>query len=365
MSNEPQFPITPLSQLNLMLWLTWYPLDYEHSGIRPVFRAMGFTVLAIGPRITLAPDKELRLRQSSTLTLPKGLTASPDILITNTEQHYALSLECKLSSFGPTSSTAAQTTLLLATDGRALAQSFGLAEPSNNWTNGVLYVLPDAEHTAILPTLHAISQELEVVAVVPAAFGSTGIAVNDEAVYLQFLTDDSRIESLLEVGGLQTNDWTPVVNLSVTGDYRLLQLIPIDPSIDNSPENWLVFERKLRATLVSLIGSRLDEDTWVVTEREIMQGAIEVWDFWQDSNAKTSLRRDIRKYIRKMLHDVEQKTGIKLSYNGDSTNKAISLSVCTETIADKLRAYFVSSAFRQDPVDRPSQTTIFDVWDDE
>ena len=181
--SDNDFEQTPLFQLNLMLWLAWYPLKYETSGIRPIFREAGFDLQGIGPSIIMPLAMEARAKVAG---LRINRTATPDLLLKNTCRNLLLPIECKLNSFGPDRKESKQAYVLLSASGPQLARSFGLMEPEE-WISHVMYAVSgDGDARAqMINTLRSLAANLDKATIPNNPSGSLGILIDADHVYLQ------------------------------------------------------------------------------------------------------------------------------------------------------------------------------------
>jgi len=140
---------------------------------------------------------------------------------------------------------------------------------------------------------------------------------------------------------------TCVAKLEEGDDPRPLYLIPIDPDIGLKDELYgiRVLEERVRSSVISLIGRRLDDTRFEVHEDEIMQTAIELWGYWEHEPAKSSLLRKIaRPYLRELL-DGLRRLGADIKYE----QRIIRFRAVTPKLAAEIRSRLISRDFaRQD-----------------
>jgi hypothetical protein len=152
------------------------------------------------------------------------------------------------------------------------------------------------------------------------------------------------------------------MNLEGIDSPEPLRLIPYDPTIDNNDSVGIeILERKLRASITSFIGRSLDEEQFDLDENEIMKAAIDVWDYWDDRDAKKALVKSVRSYINPILKEI-RKSGAVASYQ----HKVISVNSITPKRAKEIRKYLTSTKFRKGKIDwdDSSQMEFGDVHDD-
>ena len=166
----------PLFQLNTLLWLT-QPLPEAH-GITPLLRQAGFEVYAIAPPLALPLQTRL-LAQKARLNIQNGVR--PDVVLHH-EQHGKFAFaECKASSFGPASSTAAQARALLILSGPQAAEALGLS--SDQVSEALLtLMLPEAERNRLTPTIETLSQQLTSAGLTVGSTAVLGLTTSKKAV---------------------------------------------------------------------------------------------------------------------------------------------------------------------------------------
>ncbi|MBZ0296093.1 MAG: hypothetical protein K8L99_26270 [Anaerolineae bacterium] len=347
---SPLLENRPLFQLNLMIWLSWYPLRYGISDIKPIFREFGFELQAISPSFSVQPHIGSR---ASVAGLEINSSACPDLLLKNIQKKVFLPIECKINSFGTESSNKKQAYVFLSTSGKQIASSLGLLN-SDEWTSHVMYSVFDDAHIQMIETLNMLSNDLEDAKISSNTSGAIGISISTDRVYIQALPDT--------LDAFNTSGWIEVMNIEVGQDPTPLSLIPLDPTIEMKDSLGIeTLERKLRAAIVASIGSSLDDDEFIINERDVILKAIPVWDFWYDKQAKKAILKPIRRYINKLLQEM-RKSGIKTSYAGGS----ISISNVTSESATKIRKYMTTVAFRSGRIDwsQDGQIGFEDLSDD-
>jgi hypothetical protein len=282
-------------------------------------------------------------------------SVAPDLLLLNRGQSAFATLECKLSSFGPETEQSKQACALLSTTGPYLAGYFGMAQPPS-WLACLLYATRSGQQDRIYDTLSQLSDRLQGVVIEAVSFGSLGIDVRTDGIYLQL---DPR--SSVPMPSLQgsAGPGLLVMRLPPEEDPRPLYVIPVDPSVDvTDPYERRVLEERVRSALTSLVGSRLDSPKVELELEDVLRAAVEVWDLWRDTKAKKCLRNSIKSYVRTILRPI-QKGGLTVRvYQNRITIEGID-----PTTADRVRRYFSSAAWRQGTVDLWSEAVQTDFSD--
>lgn len=341
-----------------MLWLTWYPLEYSISDIRPIFRNAGFELQSIGPSFILQPQTEVRAKRAS---LEVNRSAAPDLLLRQQTSKILLPLECKTTSFGPDSTNKKQAYVFLSTPGSFIASSIGLDIPKK-WESHVIYAVSSSAHLKMMETLRTLSEDLNKANIPCNTSSSLGIEVTSDHVYLEIPPNVSTPITELVKDFASNSNKVEVLNFEGLDDPSLLSIIPVDPTIElNDPTGIEILERKIRASITATIGSLIDNEDVVIPENEIMKKAIPVWCHWEDTNAKRSLMKHVRKYIRRILAEI-RKDGVKADYR----SKNIILNNITPDKAVQIRKYLTSSAFRTGEIEweEDRQMGFDDLFDD-
>src|SRR5215213_3763670 len=90
-----------LFQLNLLIWLSWP----ARPGVYPLFRDHGFELYRLSQEVDVPVAARLAAA-SATPPIPVSQRVSADLLLRHQARQRLITLECKVSSFGPDSSTA-------------------------------------------------------------------------------------------------------------------------------------------------------------------------------------------------------------------------------------------------------------------
>ncbi len=339
MTGTLPFTQDALFQLNLLLWMVWPPSS-PHSSVRPIFREDGFVLQSIAPALRPSIRTQLLAHESGTPIQEKAL---PDLLLKNQESNTMLPIECKLTGFGASSGSreVKQANILLSVLGPELAASIGLPKP-DQWQCYLYYVLEADNHNAMFETLSQLTQHLQDVHIKTNTSGTIGIEIDTDGIYLKAVPYETS-----PLPSLRNPVPTCVAKLEEGDDPRPLYLIPIDPDIGLKDELYgiRVLEERVRSSVISLIGRRLDDTRFEVHEDEIMQTAIELWGYWEHEPAKSSLLRKIaRPYLRELL-DGLRRLGADIKYE----QRIIRFRAVTPKLAAEIRSRLISRDFaRQD-----------------
>ncbi|MBI3760708.1 MAG: hypothetical protein HY260_02460 [Chloroflexi bacterium] len=342
------FDQTPLFQLNLMIFLAW---PSAPAFVRPVLREGGFALHAIGPPIPTTLQTQARAA-NATPPIPLTPTPSPDLLFSKAESKTLMPMECKLSSFGPEAKQARQAAALLSCISTHLADILGLATPGN-WSAMLVYAVRDGFESLMQDTLSSLTTRLNSALVETVPFGSLGIAVRSDGVYL---VPEPR--AALPISALMSapTDGVRVMPLEEGEDPRPLYLVPLDPAYQTHDDyEKRALEERVRTALASLVGSRLDQVRFEVALDDILRAAVEVWDAWADRNAKKNIRNAVRAYARQVLQQI-RKLGLDINVDQDR----IIFQHISPSTANEVRRYFSSAGFRQGRIDLWSEAVQLD-----
>lgn len=332
MTGTLPFTQDALFQLNLLLWMVWPPPS-PHLSVRPVFREDGFELQSIAPALRPSIRTQLLARESGT---PIQEQARPDLLLKNQESYTMLPIECKLSGFGAGSGSreVRQANILLSVVGPELAASIGLPHP-DQWQCYLYYVLEADNHNTMFDTLSQLAQHLQDVHIETNTWGTIGIEIDTDGIYLEAVPYETS-----PLPSLRNPVPTCVVKLEQGDDPRPLYLIPIDPDIGLKDELYgiRVLEERVRSSVISLIGRRLEATQFEIHEDEIMQTAIEVWGYWEHEPDKSSLlRKLVRPYLRKLLDELRL-LGADIKYE----QRIIRFQDVTPKLAAEIRSRLIS-----------------------
>src|SRR5207248_1937218 len=154
----PELLGDPLFQLNTLLWLA-QPLP-AGAEIAPLLHRQGFTVYAVAPHLPLPPDLQLSAQEAGLRVQPG---TRPDVVLTHAATNRYAFVECKRSSFGPSTTTATQALTLIVLSGPRSADI--MAVPVTEALSA--FLVPDSQRELLANTLCVLSQELTAAGIAP------------------------------------------------------------------------------------------------------------------------------------------------------------------------------------------------------
>jgi hypothetical protein len=354
MSEIYPFVQEPLFHMNLMIWLSWasYP-----TGTKPIFRDEGFVLVAIAPTVQISLEAKLRAQKQG-LSLPNKTL--PDVMFKHPDKQLFVPLECKRSGFGLRTDQAKQAAILLSVLGYEIARRRGFSKP-DNWQAHILFMVKDEDRDATSETLIHLREILERASIETNNAGMIGISIGQDGIYLKSFDENQPLICLQESG----SDGICVLTLEDGYDPRPLQLIPLDPSIQlNDPVGQETFKERVRSAFAATVGRYVDESKFEITEKQLMTIVIEVWELWEDSNAKKPLMDIVRHYIRNILNFMRKEFGVKADLN----QGVMRFTNITSDAARKIRRYLQSKEFRSGEIelwidpDSPGFDSLNETW---
>ncbi|MBX3065224.1 MAG: hypothetical protein KF726_19750 [Anaerolineae bacterium] len=344
MSDSTSFQQTPLFQLNLLIWLSMSSTPQTITGLRPIFREEGYELQAIGQEFQVPLSVRYVLQKEN---IPIRTATSPDILLFNMEKSVLLPIECKVSSFSSNSENSAQANSLLTLLGVDMATTIGMPNASQ-WLSHLFYAVKHTDRISMSITLQELVGVLESTDIKVCKSESIGILVRNDGVYLQATQDGS----LLTLLNSDQQFGVHVLQLQEGEDPRPLYILPVDPSIGISdPIELQILKERLRSAVASLIGNRLNTNQFVITEDEIMNSTIEVWDQWKDRNSRVHiLRHIVRPYLKKVVSAIRHLGSIVTL-----EDKRMVFEDITMDHARKIRRYLTTKEFRSDEINLPNE----------
>lgn len=331
---EQPFRQTPLFQLNLLLWLS---MPAGGDWITPIFWNSGFETYTVGASIRVPIEAQI---QANSLGIRNSIASSvaPDLLLRDESRRTLMTIECKANSFGPASDNTSQALGILACTGPYVADYFGIPQPIQ-WTAWGAYAVPHPNQGLMSQTLIFLAKQLNTAGIDQCTATAFGIDVTADGVYI----DLSELPQLpLNVAGRQR-----VMKLETDEDPRPLYLIPLDPSIDAQDEyGKQVVQERLRAAFASLVATRLDQSSFVITWEELMTEAIQVWPIWKDRGSTRNLLSQTKTYVRRILSEIS-----RLGVTAEPTNDGFALAGIESTPAQQIRRYLMGIAYRQGELD--------------
>ena len=202
----------PMFQLNTVLWST---VDTRDGSYIPVLRRHGYFLHSISRRLQVP---KVVLHRLGSYGAP-----SSDLLVDHQSDERILVIECKASSFGPTSSTALQARKLL-TAGADLAGSIGRSRPVPSY---VLYVTRAEHSDRLVSTLGCLTKELSDSGMKTASVGTAIVEIRNDGVWLSLGPGERAPEPLRQA----LSNPVRIVVLEESDSPLYLYLIPWDPSV--------------------------------------------------------------------------------------------------------------------------------------
>jgi hypothetical protein len=298
----------PVFQLNAALWML-IPARPE-SGTRPLLREVGYALDAIERNLHI--PFELR-EQVANYAGTSGPT-SPDSVACAAHAPPWLALECKRSSFGPSSSTAEQARklIVLAAD---LRRPLGLSNESDG--SGVVgYLTRAGESTGLNSTLDQLRAEA-LAAGLPT--GLTGVLSLD--------SQNGQVMVRL-VGG---EEWPEHVRTFFTqpkclfmppegADPRPLYLIPCDPNSVSDPESehhkygvGVFLDRVTQSAIASVGAAQCPQFVALLADALLESATYGVSNMWW-GDGRNQLRRMAVGHLRRLLEPHAEE--IRLHWQG-------------------------------------------------
>lgn len=329
----------PLFQLNLMIYLAWRSAP---AFVSPIFRNAGYVLDRIGQNIPTDLQVLARL-QSADPPIPIKSSSSPDVLLRHEKYKQFVPIECKVNSFGPDRDEARQATAMLSFEGAHLAQFLGV-DTSDSWDVYLCYAVTSTKESPMFDTLSMLSTRLIGMRVPTAAVGAFGIDVRDDGIYL---TPEKRSTFCIQSLRTAPDNGLQVMRLKRNQDPRPLYIVPLDPDW-NAEDDYgkRALEERVRASLASMIGSRLNESEFEIQTEELLRQSIEVWDIWRADNARERIKYNVKKYTREILRQIEG-LDVRIEVGG---GRALFQNI-TPDKASKIRHYLASANFRKGKID--------------
>lgn len=297
MTSEPTDLLKdPLFQLNVLLWLA-QPLP-EKVETTPLFYAKGFTVYAIAP--LLGPPLDIRLAaQKARISMQDRVR--PDVVLVHESDGKFAFIECKASSFGPTSSTAEQARSLLVVAGPRAAEVLGLA--SGQVSAALLgFLAPDSERAPLIKTVASLFKELGEHELPAGQFSILGLALTDSDVSI-VINDLGSAFFGLPSGNNHFMRREPDTN------PRPLYFIPYDPDVFQSEQEKVfcrrvLFER-MQSTIVAAVGRANPPTELVLESQKILNDAMfGMYEHWQNPDSARYMRGLCRQFMEALTKAV-------------------------------------------------------------
>ncbi len=251
----------PVFQLNSMLWSLIPSKGGQYS---PVLRGHGYFLHSIGRRLEMT-----RHRVPGLAELVGDGVPSPDLLVDHDTDPMMLIVECKASSFSPTSTTANQAMKLLV-GGVDLADAIGTGSAREAY---VAYATGTGHADQLAQTLAELSGRLSTSGLPAARAGIIVIDIRDDGVWLSMGNGDTPPVPLKTA----LNEAVRVVEIDEGDAPFPLYIIPWDPGVEQDPlldafGKALLAARVLNETLVRVARASLPE-TVVLIASDLLDAA--------------------------------------------------------------------------------------------
>ncbi len=209
----------PVFQLNAIMWSL---IPAEAGRYRPVLNEHGYFLHSIGRRLQIADEHQQLLADRSGYGLP-----SPDVLVDHSSHSTMVILECKASSFGPSSSTSQQAMKLLV-GGSDVADTVGASQPKLAY---LMYATRSSEEDQLWNTLLTLKSGLQEEGLPTAPAGTMVVEIRDEGVWLSLGPGEAPPEPLCSA------ICTPAKVVAFEeGEVPIpLYIIPWDPGVAQEP----------------------------------------------------------------------------------------------------------------------------------
>jgi hypothetical protein len=299
----------PLFQQNVVFWLAQ---EGTGDGITPLLRSQGFSVFAVGRRLSLSAPARSALAATA---VAANQTVAPDVLLLRGVDGRLLVVECKSSSFGPGSTTAKQARAMILVCGNDTADAVGLS--SAEFGAALLgYLVPDGQTDPLAATLNALTDEMRNSSLVPGE--STVLALAHEG------PDDS-IALIVSAQGAAFLDTVEgrhnVLRFSAGTDPRPLYFFPYDPDVDQTAEERercaSDLRKRLHQQLVSRIAGAGHPSSFRLDLDAMLDSAyFGLYRLWDNPDAKRHLRSFSRSFVHGAARAVQRSAPGTLVHDG-------------------------------------------------
>lgn len=282
----------PVFQINCCLWLVQQP-GIQRDGRRPSFASHGFVLRALGRKLANSPATKAKFRELGWSPAPP----EPDVLIKHAATHKHLVLECKASSFSPSSSTSTQARKLLAL---CAEPDSALGVPAKAF---VVYVLTESDCERQQSTLRDLSREIVESGLPVAEAGTLGLTFEDGSLWA--------VLSIATVGGDREIESIRGKNWIADGDdegARPLYIIPYDPAAaDNQDPKELEYctkqllERCLTSAMQIVGRSFVPDDVCISADEILRMATFNVSDKWHAAGDVNKLKGRIANELGRVL----------------------------------------------------------------
>lgn len=340
----------PLFQLNLAIWLAQPQIEHFH--IHPLFYKSGLSIYSIGPLLALPPD--IRLAVSEKLDCQEG--ARPDLVLETKATKKFCILECKTSSFGPSSTKpASQARALLLIAGPILSEVLGLGTRRQN--EGILCYFSGSNQIKMMEnTLGILAQEIDGIKLESGEYGCFGVKLEQSTILLEYSDRIKKFLNFIEDSPVK------ILTFEAETDPRPLYFIPYDPNIQQTKEEQelcrrILFERIL-SYIISKIGGVTIPSSIIFAIEEILNSAtFGVYEVWEDNETKKHIRRLVREFLEDIRSRMDEELREHINYES-KRGWTFNLKD-TETYEEMLKQI---SKFKPETLDlsKELQPTLFD-----
>jgi len=325
--------ITPLYQLNVMLFLAW---PSPPGFVNPIFHTEGFEVRAIEPLLTV--PLPLRTRADAQ-RLDIQASGRPDLLLWKQATFDFLLLECKVHSFSANSSSARQIRTFLLMSGDDVRDALG--QPlTTRWHAHLLAAVGD-EPAPMQEMLFDLTNDLTTVGFQAMPNGAVGMQERPDGLYL---VPDKRGRYIIEA--LTTAPPEGVRIISADGGWvpRVLYLLPLlDATAPEEEYGRQVVQARLRAALTAAIGREVRHAEFELDLDDLMRSVTPVWDLIENRPVKQSLRQWARAYARTILRQIQNAADIQF----EPTARGFAVKGVTPDVRSAIRQYLKSAEYRR------------------
>lgn len=299
----------PLFQINLSIWLAQpHPKSEKYPlGIYPLFYNSGMTIYSIEPLLTLPPA--VRLAISDNINCQDS--TRPDLVLRTQGKKEFCILECKISSFGPESSTARQAKTLLLIVGSIISDVLGV---SGQIEGMACYFLASSQIDQMKATLKTIAQEIrEKTSIGIGVYDCFGIKPTQTDVLLEFS------EEIKDCLAITESSPVKIIYLEKDTDPRPLYFIPYDPNIDQSKEEQelcrrILFERILGYVISKLGQANVPASVIFRTDELLNFATFGIYQIWENADSKKNLRKLVRQFIKYIHLSVDESLRAFINY---------------------------------------------------
>jgi hypothetical protein len=325
--------ITPLYQLNVMLFLAW---PSPPSFVKPIFYTEGFEVLAIEPPLTVP----LVLR---TRAIAQGIdiqvSSRPDLLLWRQTTADFLVLECKVRSFSADSPRAKQIRTFLIISGNDVRDAVG-QPPTDSWQSHLLTAV-GGELPLMQEMLLDISDSLTAAGFEAMPNGAIDMQERTDGLYL---TTDERGSYVVEALATALPEGVRVISAEGGWVPRVLYLLPLlDATAPEEEHGRQVIQARLRAALTAAIGREVRHAEFRLDLDDLMRSVTPVWDLIENRPVKQSLRQRARAYVRAVLRQLQSVADIQF----EPTEIGFTVRGITPDMRSTIRQYLQSAAYRR------------------